>query len=149
VRSRRRTSVGGLTDQLREFLDAHHVGALATASEEGKPRQSVVYYVRDADRLLISTMSERLKAKDVERSGWASLSVRADEQPYPSATFSGPAEILTENIGQPTARIMQRIAGMDEPPEPQSDEALAEIDRAILAITVDRVNAVTHMGEWT
>lgn len=149
MRSRRRTSVGGLTDQLRKFLDAHRVGALATASKEGTPRQSVVYYVRDADRLLISTMSERLKARDVQRSGWASLSVRADEQPYPSATFSGPAEILTENIGQPTARIMQRIAGMDEPPEPQSDEALAEIDRVILAITVDRVSAVTHMGEWT
>ena len=146
MRSRRRTSVGGLTDQPREFLDAHRVGALATASKEGKPRQSVVYYVRDADRLLISTMTERLKAKDVQRRGWASLSVRADEQPYSSATFSGPAEILTENIGQPTARIMQRIAGMDQPPEPQSDEALAEIDRVILAITVDRVSAVTHMG---
>ena len=148
MRSCRGTSVGGLTDQLREFLDAHRVGVLATASKEGKARQSVVYYVRDADRLLISTMSGRLKAKDVQRTGWASLSVRADEQPYPSATFSGPAEILTESIGQPTARIMQRIAGMDEPPDPQSDEALAEIDRVILAITVDRVSAVTHMGEW-
>ena len=149
MRSRRGTSAGGLTDQLREFLDAHRVGVLATASKEGKPRQSVVYYVRNGDRLLISTMSERLKAKDVERIGWASLSVRADEQPYPSATFSGPAKILTENIGQPTARIMQRIAGMDGPPEPQTYEALAAIDRVILAITVDRVSAVTHMGEWT
>jgi PPOX class probable F420-dependent enzyme len=146
VISRRATSAGGLTDQLREFLDAHRVGVLTTPVKEGKPRQSVVYYVRNGDRLLISTMSERLKAKDVHRSGWASLSVRADEQPYPSATFSGPTKILTEDIGQPTARIMQRIAGMDGPPEPQSDEALAEIDRVILAITVDRVSAVTHMG---
>ena len=40
---------------------------------------------------------------------------------------------------------MQRIAGTDEPPEPQSDEALAAIDRVILAITVDRVGAVTHL----
>ena len=142
------TGVGDLTDQLREFLDAHHLGVLATARKDGKSRQSVVYYVRDGDRLLISTMSERLKAKDVQRTGWASLSVRADEAPYPSATFSGPAEILTENIGQPMARIVQRIAGMDEPPEPQSDEALAEIDRVVLAITVDRVSAVTHMDKW-
>jgi PPOX class probable F420-dependent enzyme len=137
--------VGGLTDQLRDFLDAHRVGVLATAGKDGKPRQSVVYYVRDADGLLISTMSERLKAKDVQRTGWASLSVRADEQPYPSATFSGPAQILSENIGQPTALIMQRVGEMDEPPEPQSDEALAEADRVILAIAIDRVSAVTHM----
>jgi hypothetical protein len=30
-------------------------------------------------------------------------------------------------------------------PEPQSDEALAEIDRVILAITVERVSVVTHL----
>lgn len=137
--------MGGLTDQLCEFLDAHRVGVLATIASDGKPRQSVVYYARDGDRLLISTMSQRHKAKHVERTGWASLSVRGNEQPYPSATFSGPAETLTEDIGEPTARIMQRIAGTDEPPEPQTDEALAEIDRVILAITVERVTAVTHM----
>jgi PPOX class probable F420-dependent enzyme len=125
------------------------VGVLATAGPDGRPRQSLVYYVRDGDRLLVSTLSGRLKAKDVRRSGWVSLSVRGDEQPYPSATFSGPAKIVTKDIGDPTARIMQRIAGMDEPPEPHRAEALAEIDRVILAITLDRVAAVTHMGEPT
>jgi hypothetical protein len=39
---------------------------------------------------------------------------------------------LTKDIGPPTALIMQRIAAAEEPPEPQSDEALAEIDRVIL-----------------
>ena len=57
--------------------------------------------------------------------------MHGDEQPYPSATFSGPAEILTKSIGPPTALIMQSIAGMDEAPEPQSDEALPELDRVI------------------
>jgi len=137
--------VGGLIDQLREFLDAHRVGVLATVADDGKPRQSVVYYAPDGDRLLISTLSERLKAKDAERTGWASLSVRGDEQPYPSATFSGPAEILTKDIGPLTAKIMQPIADAEEPPEAPSDEALAAIDRVILAITVERVSAVTHM----
>jgi PPOX class probable F420-dependent enzyme len=137
--------VGGLTEELRDFLDAHRVGVLATIAADGKPRQSVVYYARDGDRLLVSTMSARLKAKDVQRTAWASLSVRREEQPYPSATFSGPAEILTKDIGHQTARIMHRIAGTEEPPEPQSDEALAALDRVILAITVERVSAVTHM----
>ena len=137
--------MGGLTDELQEFLDAHRVGVLATIASDGKPLQSVVYYAREGDRLLISTLSKRLKARDVGRTAWASLSVRGDEQPYPSATFSGRAEILTEDIGPQTARIMHRIAGTEEPPEPQSDEALAALDRVILAITVERVSAVTHM----
>lgn len=138
--------MGELTDRLREFLDDHRVGVLATIASDGRPRQSVVYYVRDGDRLLISTESKRLKARDVERSAWASICVRGDEQPYPSATFSGPAEIVTQDIGAATAGVMQRIAGMDEPPEPQSDEALAAIDRVILAITIERVGAVNYMS---
>ena len=71
--------------------------------------------------------------------------MRGDEQPYPSATFSGPAEILTEDIGAATARIMQRIAGMDEPPEPQTDVALAAIDRVILAITIEKVTSASYI----
>jgi PPOX class probable F420-dependent enzyme len=133
--------VGALTDPLRDLLDAQPVGVLATVSSEGKPRQSLVYFARDGERLLISTLRDRLKARDVNRSGWASICVMGHEPPYPSATFSGVAEILTENIGPPSARIMQRIARSDEPPEPMSDEALAEVGRVILAITVDRVTA--------
>jgi PPOX class probable F420-dependent enzyme len=141
--------VGGLTDELREFLDGHRVGVLATQTPDGKPRQSVVYYVRDDDRLLISTESKRLKARDVQRTGWASLCVLGYEQPYPSAVFSGPAEILTTDIGPSTAAIMQRIAAMSEAPEPQTDAALAAIDRVILAITVERVGPVNYIDMAT
>jgi PPOX class probable F420-dependent enzyme len=137
--------VDGLTDALRSFLDEHRVGVLVTVAADDRPRQSVVYYVRDGDRLLISTESKRLKAQDVIRTGFASICIRGDEQPYPSATFSGPAEILTEEIGASTARIMQRIAGMDEAPEPQTDDALASIDRVILAITIEKVTAVSYI----
>lgn len=55
------------------------------------------------------------------------------------------AEILTKDIGPPTALIMQRIAGTDELPEAQSDEALAAVDRVILAISVERVSAMSHL----
>jgi PPOX class probable F420-dependent enzyme len=139
----------GLTGELRDFLDAHRIGVLATIAGDGKPRQSVVYYARDGERLLISTESKRLKARDVVRSGWASLCVLGHEQPYPSAVFSGSAEILTTDIGPATAAVMQRIAGMDEPPEPQTDEALAAVDRVILAITVERVTAANYIPAAT
>jgi PPOX class probable F420-dependent enzyme len=141
--------MGGLSEELRDFLDAHRVGVLATIGGGGKSRQSVVYYVRDSDRLLISTESKRLKARDVVRSGWASLCVMGHEQPYPSAVFSGRAEILTTDIGPATAAVMQRIGGMDEPPEPQTDEALAAVDRVILAITVERVSAANYIPART
>jgi PPOX class probable F420-dependent enzyme len=134
-----------LSPQLIEFLDAHRVGVLATVDDRAMPRQSVVYYVRDGERLLISTESKRLKARDVRRSGWASLCVLGHERPHPSAVFSGRAEILTENIGPASAAIMQRIAGLPEPPAPKSDAELAAMDRVILAITIEAVNAVNYL----
>ena len=137
--------MGALSEPLREFLDAHTVGVLGTTSSEGKPRQSLVYFARDGERLLISTLAGRLKTRDAERNGWASLCVMGHEPPYPSATFSGPAEILTEKIGPATARIMQRIARSDEPPEPLSDEALAEVGRVILSIRIERIGAANYI----
>jgi PPOX class probable F420-dependent enzyme len=138
--------VGALTPALEEFLDTHRAGVLATRGEDDRPRQSVVYYARDGDALLISTLARRYKARDVERTGWASLCVMGHESPYPSAVFSGPAEILTKDIGVPTAAIMQRVADLPEPPEPQTDEALAAVGRVVLRIEIDRVSAVNYIS---
>lgn len=138
--------MGALTPELRDLLDTCPVGVLATAARDGRPRQSLVYFVREGDRLLVSTLSDRLKARDVRRSGWASICVMGHEPPYPSATFSGAAEILTEAIGVPTARIMQRISGTAEPAAPMSDSELAAAGRVVLAIDVDRIAAATHVG---
>ena len=138
--------MGVLTPELQDLLDENPIGVLATLSQGGRPRQSVVYFTRDGERLLISTLGQRFKARDVERSPWASLSVMGHERPFPSATFSGSAEILTEDIGDATARVAQRAMGTDEPPEPMTDEALAEAGRVILAIDVERVTAATHLA---
>lgn len=138
--------MGQLSDPLRALLDANTVGVLATVAPDGKPRQSLVYFARDKERLLISTLADRLKARDARRTAWASLCVMGHAPPFPSATFSGPAEVLTENIGPPTARIAQRIASSSEPPEPMSDEALAAAGRVILAISIERVSGASHVS---
>jgi PPOX class probable F420-dependent enzyme len=139
--------MAALTETHRRLLDENDHGVVATQSPEGRPRQSVVYYARDGERLLVSTLADRAKTKDVLRTGWASMSVSDAERPHPSATFSGPAEILTRDIGDASARVMQRIAGTPEMPEPMSDEALAEAGRVILAITVERVTAASHLED--
>jgi PPOX class probable F420-dependent enzyme len=141
--------MGVLTEQLRQFLDANRVGVLATLAPDGRPRQSLVYFARDGERLLSSTLADRRKARDVRRTGWASLCVMGHEPPYPSATFSGPAEILTHDIGAATATIMHRISDADEPPEPMSDEALAQVGRVLLAITIKRVTGASYIPPRT
>jgi hypothetical protein len=58
----------------------------------------------------------------------------------------GPGEAPVRDIGAPTARIAQRITGSAEPPEPMTDEAPAEAGRVVLAITIDRVGAISYVG---
>ena len=58
--------MGILTPELTDFLDGEPVGVLATSSSRGRPRQSLVYFARDGDRLLISTLSYRLKARELQ-----------------------------------------------------------------------------------
>ncbi len=134
-----------LTAELAELLDSNKLGTLATVGQDGLPRLSVVYYANRGERIFISTLRERVKAKDIERRGWAALSVRGEEPPYPSATFTGSAVVRTARIGEDTALVMGRIAGLPEPPEPQGDEALAEAGRVLIEITVERITAVTHV----
>src|SRR4051812_272704 len=100
-----------LAPHLVTFLSDHRVGVLATVSADGRPRQSLVYYAFDGDRLLVSTVADRWKARDVERTGWASLAVRGDEPPYPSATIAGPAAIVRDDVPRLTALVAQRVMG--------------------------------------
>jgi PPOX class probable F420-dependent enzyme len=138
--------MSALSPELHEFLDSQPVGVLATLAADGRPRQSLVYFARAGDRLLISTLADRLKARDVTRTGRASMCVMGHQPPYPSATFSGPAEILTTGIGPASAAIVQRITAAAQPPEPMSDEALAEAGRVILALTVETVTAASYIA---
>jgi hypothetical protein len=41
---------------------------------------------------------------------------------------------------------MQRIADLPKPPEPQTDEALADIGRVVLRMAVERISAVNYIG---
>jgi PPOX class probable F420-dependent enzyme len=141
--------MGSLTTELQEFLDGHSVGVLATIARDGTARQSLVYFARDGERLLVSTLTDRVKARDVRRRGWASLCVMGHQPPYPSATFSGPAEIRTEGIGPATAAVAQKIAAAPEPPEPMSDQTLAEAGRVILTIAIEHVGATTYIKPAT
>jgi PPOX class probable F420-dependent enzyme len=134
-----------LTRAVGGFLDEHLVGALATRSAAGRVHLSPVYYVRDGERLLISTEAGRRKARDVQETEWASLCVTGAERPFPSVTVAGAATIRRENIGAATAAIAQRMLALDELPEVQSDEALAGVGRVLLALQIERVGPASHL----
>jgi PPOX class probable F420-dependent enzyme len=137
--------MNALTDSVRRFLDEQVLCVLATRSADGHVHQSAVYFVCEGDELLISTEAQRRKARDIEETGWASVCVMGHERPFPSVTLAGAAEIRREGIGTATARVAQRMLGLDEPPEPQTDEALAGVGRVIIAIRAERVGPASYL----
>jgi PPOX class probable F420-dependent enzyme len=136
-----------LSPELRTFLETQIIGVLATASAGGRVHQSVVYFARDGEELLISTEVQRHKASDVRGNAWASLCVMGHERPFPSVSISGRAEVRTEDIGRATAAIARRVMGADQAPEPQTDQALADVGRVIIAITIERIGPVSYIAE--
>lgn len=139
-----RTSSAVVDDLVRDFLERECVGVLAT-TVEGRVRQSVVYYVLDGDRLLVSTVADRGKARDVERTGRASMCVLGHARPFPSVTIEGAARIVRENVSEPTARIASVIRG--EPADPVAEDVLANVGRVILEIDIDRVYGASYLAE--
>jgi PPOX class probable F420-dependent enzyme len=137
--------VSTLSPPVRAFLASAPVGVLATEREDGHPHQSLIYFNLDDDTISISTLAGRIKTKHVERTGWASLCVMGHERPFPSVTVAGPARIRSEAIGEATARIAAKAMGQAEPPEPQTDEALAAVGRVILEIEVEQVGPVSYV----
>lgn len=135
-----------LTDAVLRFLDEHDIGVVATERPDGLPRQTVVYHVRDGDRLLVSTMGDRAKARDVQRTGRASYAVVGPAKPHPQVVITGAARILTTGIAEATSRIFGRITG-SAPEPPLTDERLAEMGRVVLEITIERVAAASYLPE--
>lgn len=127
-----------------QFLDEIPVGVIATIRQDGKPRQSTVYFVRDGDSILISTESKRGKARDVERTGYASMCVQGVAKPFPCVTVEGRARILREGVGDLTARVVAHILGTPVG-DAQTDEALAAVDRVILELSVDRTYGAAYL----
>jgi PPOX class probable F420-dependent enzyme len=134
-----------LDGPVRQFLDDAPVGTLATLRADGKPRHTLVCFVRDGARILLSTEGKRGKARDVERTGWASFCVMGHEKPFPSLTVEGPARVLREGIGEATARVMQKITG-NTPDTPPTDEQLAAGDRVILEIGIERIYGISYVA---
>ncbi|MBM3673946.1 MAG: hypothetical protein FJW88_03160 [Actinobacteria bacterium] len=135
-----------LPANVRAFVEAQPVGILATTRPDGSIRQSLVYHVLDGDRIEISTLGSRAKARDVARIGRASYCVPAHERPFASVTLEGPARIVTEGAGAITTALFGKIFGT--PPDPPlTDEAVAAMDRVILELTVARAYGASYLPE--
>lgn len=82
--------MAALSDPVRRFLDEPRFGVLATTNADGTPQQTVMWYLRDGDHIVMNTARGRRKDRNLLRDCRASLCIE-DGQRY--LTLAGEIEL--------------------------------------------------------
>jgi PPOX class probable F420-dependent enzyme len=125
-----------LPSERREFVRTHRTCVFGTPRRTDGPALSVVYYVpTDMDELLVSTMRERGKAKNVARNPKVSLCVLDERWPfsylqvYCDAQLDDDPELVVDVMMAVGARMSGEELGQDARP---FVAAMAEEEQRVL-----------------
>lgn len=149
-------------DERRGFVFDHRTCIFGYNRRDDGPAMTVVYYVVDGEDLLISTMSERAKAKAVNRSSKVSLCVLDEKWPVTYLQVYGNATIETD-FSQAVSvmrQVVELMAGETMPEEklPALQRMCREEGRVVIRVrpyatfatpprhvyTPDDVDTLTH-----
>lgn len=139
------TAVQQLPADVEEFVSSSTTCAVATTRSDGTIRHSITYFLLDQERIVVSTLATRGKARDIERSGKASVCVFGHAAPFPSVTIEGSARVVTDpaEVGRVTRALGRRTLG-DKAPSP-SDEQIVAAGRVVLEITPERCYGASYL----
>ena len=120
----------------RSFVAEHRTAVFGYPRRDDGPSMSVVYYVVDGeDRILVSTMRERGKAKAVARNSRVSLCVLDEQWPLTYLLVYAAVEV-DPDLDRATdlmVRISEVMAGHPMPPEARADvEAMCRREQRVV-----------------
>jgi PPOX class probable F420-dependent enzyme len=126
--------------QALAFVTANHHGVIATRRADGRTAMSPIACAVDHEnRVVVSTRETAMKAKHVQRDGYASICVLNDGFFGEWVQVEGPADVVhLPEAMEGLIDYYRRISG--EHPDWDDYRAAMERDRRVLIrITVDRV----------
>jgi PPOX class probable F420-dependent enzyme len=151
-------------EERRAFVASHRTAMFGFGRKNDGPAMSIVYYVMDGDDILVSTMSERGKAKAVARNPKVSLAVLDEQWPPTYLLVYGDALIDTDidAVTDACMRIAGVMAGdpMPEEVRPAVRQGAIDEGRVVLRITpygtfetpprhVHSVDDLEGLSHWT
>lgn len=78
-----------LPQDVKDALDEKVFVHLGTVNPDGSPQVSVVWVGRDGDKVLVSTATGRVKARNIEGDRRVALSFTPESQPYKNIVMQG------------------------------------------------------------
>lgn len=125
-------------EERRRFVGEHRTAIFGYARTKDGPAMSIVYYVVEGDEILVSTMSERAKAKAVARSPKVSLCVLDEQWPPTYVQVYCDAQLDTDFDS--VVDVMMGIAGvmagtpMSEDVRPMVEEGARAENRVVVRL---------------
>ena len=84
-------------DEVLRFLREHaYTAHLATVREDGRPHVAPIWIAVDGDDIVFTTWHASIKAKNIQRTGYAAISVDDNTPPFDSARVEGPVEMTDD-----------------------------------------------------
>jgi PPOX class probable F420-dependent enzyme len=124
--------------EVREFLDEVRFGVLATINDDGSIQQTVMWYRREADTIVMNTRNRRTKERNLSRNPQASFCVE-DGQRYVSVRGQIEIDYDPENGQSGMRKITTRYVGEQEAERQMREEYATQhrIGLTLIAMHVD------------
>jgi len=123
--------------ELTAFLSEPRMAHLATASAQGKPRVSPIWYVYEDGCFYFTTRLGRLKGNYIQRNSHVAISIASEDRPYRAVCAFGTAKLVQNGRDKWLERISTRY-GEREGRE-WLNEAVKQEGRVVFKLQPDRV----------
>lgn len=85
------------TGEIYTFLRGEpYTGHLATVREDGRPHVAAIWIVVDGEDIVFTTWHSSVKGKNLQRTGYAALSVDDSVPPFTAVQIEGPVEMIND-----------------------------------------------------
>ncbi len=127
-----------LTDAAKALLDKpKQFATISTIEPDGRPQSSVVWYFRDGEDLLMSTVESRRKHQNLVRDPRATVLVFDADNPYTYVEIRGHVEMTAEGGRELIDRLAQAYTGA---PRYTMDDGTDNV-RVVVRLIADKVVA--------
>lgn len=105
-----------MSDALKEVLDGPNFAHLTTLDPDGMPQASVVWAMRDGDRIVINTAEGRRKWRNLKRDPRVGISISPRDAPYKNFSIQGKVvEMRTTDGWEVIDRLALQYWGKEYP----------------------------------
>lgn len=124
-----------LTDRVAAIIDEPNFAHVATLDPDGHPQNTVMWIMRDGDRIILNTAEGRRKWHNLRRDPRVGISISPTDAPYTNVSIRGRViEMRTEDGDEVIDALAAKYLGVDTYPYRRRGET-----RVTIVVAVERV----------